>query len=62
MTNSAAFEFANSPYTYPSGSKVLFSCDVGGRIGAVNYQPPGGGGASVLVSAISYQPFGPAAS
>jgi YD repeat-containing protein len=46
---------------YPSGSMVLFSYDANGQVSAITDQPPGGGAANILLSHITYQPFGPAA-
>ena len=47
---------------YPSGATASFSYNADGQPSVVNYQPGGGGTVSTLLSAITYQPFGPVAS
>ena len=45
----------------PSGTRVEYSRDALGRISAVRVRPTSGGTLTTVVSGITYQPFGPAA-
>ena len=47
---------------YPDGARVEYTRDTLGRISAVKVRPTSGGALTNVVSAVSYQPFGSAAS
>ncbi|MBR0968506.1 RHS repeat protein [Bradyrhizobium diazoefficiens] len=47
---------------YPSGIAVFYGFDANGRVSVISNQPPSAKSATVLLSNIVYQPFGPPAS
>ncbi|MEN9866572.1 MAG: hypothetical protein RL748_2162, partial [Pseudomonadota bacterium] len=48
--------------TYPSGNRIDYAYDKGGRINSLTLQPANGGIPVALISNINYRPFGPATS